>query len=243
MATSSRTQDLSIRQARAERILDSASELLLRWGYKRVTIDDIAKHAEIGKGTIYLHWKTREELFYAVILREFAVVVAEDFVAAVRRDPWNALLHRMTRAKFLAAMRRPLLRAVIVADLEVLGKLANGRGSAASSRLDVVGTDYLKLLIEAGLIRPELSLEELYYALGTTAGGFFLADAILGKEQPKIALERKADLLADTIRRAFEVDAATEAVRAVAPAVIELLEHTVEICRGVLYAPYEGRKE
>jgi len=57
-------------QERAERILDAAAELLLRWGYKRVTIDDIAKQAEIGSGTIYLHWKTRDALFETLMMRE-----------------------------------------------------------------------------------------------------------------------------------------------------------------------------
>jgi AcrR family transcriptional regulator len=33
------------------------------YGYKRVTIDDLAAGAGIGKSTIYLHWKTREALF------------------------------------------------------------------------------------------------------------------------------------------------------------------------------------
>jgi hypothetical protein len=54
------------------------------------------------------------------------------------------------------------------------------------------------------LIRPELSLRELSYAVG---------------------------------------DAATEAVRAVAPAVIALPDHTVEICRGILRVSCEGRRE
>lgn len=51
------------RQLRAERILDTTAELLCQHGYKRVTIDDVARRAGVGKGTVYLHWKTREALF------------------------------------------------------------------------------------------------------------------------------------------------------------------------------------
>ncbi|MGW2198666.1 helix-turn-helix domain-containing protein, partial [Streptosporangium sp. NPDC001682] len=40
---------------RADRILDAAAELLVRLGYRKVTIDDIARLAGIGKGTVYLH--------------------------------------------------------------------------------------------------------------------------------------------------------------------------------------------
>ncbi|WP_234322969.1 helix-turn-helix domain-containing protein, partial [Streptomyces sp. NRRL S-350] len=52
------------RQERAERILDTTAELLEQHGYRRVTIDDVASRAGIGKGTVYLHWKTREALFW-----------------------------------------------------------------------------------------------------------------------------------------------------------------------------------
>ena len=70
-------EEQSKRQQRAERILDAAAELILRWGYRKTTIDDIARQAGVAKGTIYLHWKTREELFAALIKRE-KVEVAED---------------------------------------------------------------------------------------------------------------------------------------------------------------------
>src|SRR5919197_6155848 len=69
-STGDRLQDPRDRQARAARILDVTAELLLRHGYRRVTVDDIARHADIGKGTVYLHWKTRDDLFKAVFERE-----------------------------------------------------------------------------------------------------------------------------------------------------------------------------
>ncbi len=62
-------EDRSRRQGRADRILDAAAELILRWGYRKTTIDDIARQAGVAKGTIYLHWKTREDLFMALLTR------------------------------------------------------------------------------------------------------------------------------------------------------------------------------
>ena len=54
---------------RLDRVLDAAADLLVRWGYQRVTIDDVARHAGIGKGTVYLHFRTKEALFLTVLLR------------------------------------------------------------------------------------------------------------------------------------------------------------------------------
>src|SRR5262249_5935990 len=65
-APTERLRDPRQRAERAARILDAAADLLLRHGYRRVTIDDVAAGAGIGKGTVYLHWKAREQLFSAV---------------------------------------------------------------------------------------------------------------------------------------------------------------------------------
>jgi AcrR family transcriptional regulator len=52
-----------------KRVLDAAADLLVRWGYHRVTVEDVARHAGIGKGTVYLHFRTKEALFLTVLLR------------------------------------------------------------------------------------------------------------------------------------------------------------------------------
>src|SRR5512132_2357733 len=108
-ASVDRLRDPRQRQERATRILDVAAELLLRHGYRRVTIEDVARGADIGKGTVYLHWRTREELFSAVFEREVREAVS-GLLRALQQDRHGFLLHRVARAYFLAIMDRPLLR-------------------------------------------------------------------------------------------------------------------------------------
>ncbi|MBV8695914.1 MAG: helix-turn-helix transcriptional regulator, partial [Ktedonobacteraceae bacterium] len=45
----------SKQQERAEHILDVAAALIVRWGYGKTTLDDIARQVGVAKGTIYLH--------------------------------------------------------------------------------------------------------------------------------------------------------------------------------------------
>jgi AcrR family transcriptional regulator len=45
-----------------ELILDATDKLLARSGYKKMTIDDLAREVGIGKGSIYLHFKSKEEI-------------------------------------------------------------------------------------------------------------------------------------------------------------------------------------
>ena len=47
--------------------------LLARYGYRKMTIDDVAREVGIGKGTIYLHFKSKEDVALSRIDR---VIVA-----------------------------------------------------------------------------------------------------------------------------------------------------------------------
>ena len=43
-------------------ILDATDRLLARNGYKKMTIDDLASEVGIGKGSVYLHFSSKEEI-------------------------------------------------------------------------------------------------------------------------------------------------------------------------------------
>jgi len=43
-------------------ILDATDNLLARYGYRKMTIDDLAAEAGIGKGTVYLYFPSKEEI-------------------------------------------------------------------------------------------------------------------------------------------------------------------------------------
>ncbi|MDE1172965.1 MAG: helix-turn-helix domain containing protein [Parvibaculaceae bacterium] len=49
-----------------ELILDAALELFRAHGFRRTSMEDIAEAAEIAKGTLYLYFRSKEELFTAL---------------------------------------------------------------------------------------------------------------------------------------------------------------------------------
>jgi AcrR family transcriptional regulator len=50
-------------------ILDATDRLLARFGYRKMTVEDISVEAGIGKGTIYLHFSSKEEVVLSHIDR------------------------------------------------------------------------------------------------------------------------------------------------------------------------------
>jgi AcrR family transcriptional regulator len=202
MASTDRLHDPADRETRAARILDSAAELLLRYGYRRLTVEDIAEHTGIGKGTVYLHWRSREELFRAVFEREVAGAIGE-LVAALRQDEHAWRLHRLARFYFLAIVRRPLLRAEFLSDPELLGKLARSEDRGSGHRHELASNAYFELLSGRGILRGDLSPAAIAYASLATLEGFVRAEAS-AEDRPLSTVEERGDLLAQTLKGAFE---------------------------------------
>ena len=50
------------KEAVKDAILDATDRLLARFGYRKMTVEDIAVEVGIGKGTIYLHFTSKEEI-------------------------------------------------------------------------------------------------------------------------------------------------------------------------------------
>ncbi len=53
-----------------ERIIDVARLVFAKYGYKKTTMDDIAIGAQKGKSSIYYYFKSKEEIFEAVVETE-----------------------------------------------------------------------------------------------------------------------------------------------------------------------------
>jgi AcrR family transcriptional regulator len=50
------------REETREAILDATDRLLARYGYRKMTVEDLAREVGIGKGSIYLHFSSKEEV-------------------------------------------------------------------------------------------------------------------------------------------------------------------------------------
>jgi len=59
------------REARRTQILNAAQKVFEAQGIGQASMDEIAKEAELAKGTIYLYYKNKDELFIGLILRGF----------------------------------------------------------------------------------------------------------------------------------------------------------------------------
>ena len=59
---------------RREAIVDSARTLFFEKGFRDTTIDDIARSTELARGTIYLYFENKEEIFAAIMEEGLAIL-------------------------------------------------------------------------------------------------------------------------------------------------------------------------
>jgi AcrR family transcriptional regulator len=55
---------------RHQEVIEAACRIFARQGYAATNVEDIAKEAGMAKGTIYLYFKSKEEVFTAVLARD-----------------------------------------------------------------------------------------------------------------------------------------------------------------------------
>ena len=75
-----------------ESILKIAQEIFSKYGYRKTTLDDIANAVRKGKSSLYYYFKSKEDLFQAVIMKEVEVLAKElDKVINRNTDPVDKL--------------------------------------------------------------------------------------------------------------------------------------------------------
>lgn len=78
-----------------ERILAAAGHIFARKGFQAASLDEVAQHAGMTKGAIYWHFRSKNELFFALLDHKFQLHTApvpEDLrIAAAATHPRQAI--------------------------------------------------------------------------------------------------------------------------------------------------------
>ena len=195
-------EERSKREQRADRILDAAAELMLRWGYNKTTIDDIARYAGVAKGTIYLHWKTREDLFTALMKREYIRLV-EDVQQRIANDPEGGTLHGITKHSMLATMKSPLMKAVLLRDTDLLGEWMRKESASPSFSEQLAQSLALVEHVRSrGVVRDDIDIRKHVYMLDAITMGFLVIDQYM-PDDFKYSDEEIVEMTAETVERVF----------------------------------------
>ena len=180
------------------RLLDAATAAFAS-GQDSVTLEQIARDAGVGIGTLYRHFPTREALVEALYRKELADLCAsaDDLLGA--HAPERALRLWLDRfADYVAAKREmaDALRAVF----------ASGAVTVSHARGEL--TVAVKAILDAGVADGTLRADVRPEDVVAMVVGIFTATSIAGGREQ---LERMFDLVVDAVRRPGQATASTSA--------------------------------
>ena len=168
-------------------VLQSARNIFTRYGFRKTTMNEIAKATHLAKSSIYHYFRSKEEIFEAIIEKEIMTLMA-DLHQAV--DTVNAPQEK--------------LRAFFKTRLQAMQKATNFYGAildeyfehytyieGMKKKLDAQEMKYLKGILEEGIKAGEFVVKDI----GVIIIGFH---AILrGIEYYYMAVEKRVEKIAE----------------------------------------------
>src|SRR5271156_6213952 len=143
--------------AKRRQIIDGARSVFLQKGFDAASMNDIARGAGVSKGTLYVYFDTKEELFQAIVNEECLLQAETTFKLDPTDRDIKGTLARVGAGfiEFLCSPAKASAMRTVVAIAErmpEIGKLFYETGPAVG-----IGklADYLRAQTEAGLLQVD----------------------------------------------------------------------------------------
>lgn len=184
---------------RERRILDAAADLITHYGFDKTTVDEIAHAAGVSKGAIYLHFRSKDALFEALLLRD-AEMIGRRFMELIDADPDGVTLFNMYRYALVLLDEAPLLKAIYTRDRRVLGDWVHRmRDTPTYAQAMNLGADFVRFAQQTGMIRSDLDPEAIAYLLRALRFGLLTMEEYTPKGQTPPPLAQIGDALAEMV--------------------------------------------
>lgn len=146
-------------QEKKECILTAAISAFTRFGFKKASVDEIARDAGVAKGTVYLAAENKEDLFFQALHREVREWVAADARLIDPRLPADEIMATLGWKAMAEIEGKPLIWALLAGEHSRLlpqwsDRLDDLRGLCARNIVEV-----LQLGIRQGRFRKNLDVE------------------------------------------------------------------------------------
>ncbi len=142
-----------------QQILDAAVRVFARTGFYNSRVSDIAREAGIASGTIYLYFKTKDDILVTLFREKMAGFVDGARKAIADEPDAVAKLRRLVRLHFETLEAHPDLAEVVQVELRQGQKFFRGASAhEVSAYFDLIGA-VLQEGVAAGVFRSDLPVK------------------------------------------------------------------------------------
>ena len=116
-------------------------------------MDDVARRAGVGVGTVYRHFPTKEALIEALAGDRFQRVIVASRAALEREDPWEALTEALWAGGEILSSDRSFTEIVSEVKMPVEPELVQ--------EMNAIMSELLRRAKESGDLRPDIVLDDI----------------------------------------------------------------------------------
>jgi TetR/AcrR family transcriptional regulator, repressor for uid operon len=147
-----------------EKIIKAAIDAFSKYGFDRTRMDDVAKTADLSKGTIYLHFKNKEELFYAICENNLAETKRQISTVFAKKDE---LVSEIERYYDLFHKKMTATEKVFFETIAESARNAELQKTLYKQRMNVFETaiGWVNLQIERGFFRKNIDAKAIAVGL------------------------------------------------------------------------------
>jgi len=160
-----------------EKIVDAAIVTFSKHGYDRTKMDDIAETANLSKGTIYLYFKSKEELFYAISENNIKALKEQLSVLFTKSEDLISDSQKFYVNFRKASEQSDKVFLESIAESSRNQRLQEMLYHQRMKVLDIV-TEYLKLQIKKGFFRSDIDVDAVAVGLVSLYDGLSISKII-----------------------------------------------------------------
>lgn len=172
-------------------ILEIAEKIISKKGFSETSIEEIAKKAHIGKGTFYLYFKNKEDMFFSIIKESFEELLIKTKKEAEKTENIFEKLKSFIKIYLDYHEKNYYIFKILLQEKPILKKMTFEK--LWKEFYDKLG--FLKEVIEKGIQEKKIkkyNVEDIIFALIGILNAFVHRWIIYGR---KSSLQEKVDTL------------------------------------------------
>lgn len=163
----------ALEQFNRDNILTAAEELFSSKGVDGTTMDDIAVQADYSKSTIYVYFKSKEDIYNSILARRYADLIADSTEVALAADDYEKAYYKLCYSLVDFEAAHPSFFATLMGD----GKATNSRKAADRKAagyyqdMSAVFRSFLEEGVRRKLINKNSDIDKLALFMWTSIAG------------------------------------------------------------------------
>lgn len=191
----SRDKAATLRLERRQKIVAAASRLFAQLGYSECDMDRVAARLRIAKGTIYLYFTSKEQLFLACVdwgMSQMQLAIRA--AAESTEDPFDKIA-RAIRAYLTFFAEHPQYAELLIQERAIFKNRKRPTYFEHRDTARIHWRAFYNSLIEQGRLRPDIQVDALLDTIGNLVYGTMFTNHFLGKHSVNEQQENMLDIV------------------------------------------------